>query len=164
MSNMLRRSLVRFAGSHVYLGKFHDFCQWEVVPPKKLKSVISPIKDILSHSKRNMLVPGVPKKNSGLVLRGSGLHGPENTEVFRLCLWNRLKQRRPQREVPTLKEMREWNKLEISCVWFTWGYLLFYWPMGLYGAHYATKHDHFPWIPARTDGSRGEGPTFWYLE
>lgn len=32
-------------------------------------------------------------------LRGSGIHGPENTDLMKLVLWNRLKQKRPQREV-----------------------------------------------------------------
>lgn len=139
----------------MYLGKHHDYNQWEIVPPKKLQDAGAILPVASSHSR-----PGLGRRT----LRGTGLHGPENSNVFRLALWNRLKQRRPQREVPRVEEMRDWNKLEVSCVWFTWGYLLFYWPMAIFGGHYAMHNDHYPWMPARTDGSLGDGPMFWYLE
>lgn len=163
-----RQSKALFAGNHFYLGKFHDFCQWELRAPAQLRHVIPDPTN--SANRRTMSILGESNLTQFRldrhisILRGSGLHGPENTVIFRLSLWNRLKQRRPQREVPTLEEMRNWNKLEVCCVWFTWGYLLFYWPMGLYGSHFAKEHDHLPWCPSRTDGSHGEGPTFWYLE
>merc|ERR1719296_178226 len=54
-------------------------------------------------------------------IRGSGIWGPEVTSVMRLVLWNRLKQRRPQRVVPTLKEAQAHFELETAIMWWCFG-------------------------------------------
>lgn len=153
-SGALSLSRVRFGGNHIYLGRYHDYNQWEYLPHPSLQASQAILPVGASYVKAPF----------NRVLRGSGLHGPECPEVLRLTLWNRLRQRRLQREVPTEEQMREFNKLEVACVWFTWSILLFLWPLTVVGKNYAKEHDHFPWTPARTDGSRGEGPFWWMLE
>merc|ERR1739847_188821 len=54
-------------------------------------------------------------------LRGSGLWGPEQTDVLKLILWNRKRQWRPQREVPTIEEQQDHYVLEFAIIWFTAG-------------------------------------------
>ncbi|KAL8437302.1 hypothetical protein ACSSS7_001065 [Eimeria intestinalis] len=151
----LRLSGGRLGGNHIYLGRFHDYNQWEYLPHPALQ---------LSGAILPVGASTAPPPAKGQKLRGSGLHGPECGEVLRLVLWNRLKQRRKQREVPTVEQMREFNKLEVACVWFTWSILLFFWPLTAVGGSYAKEHERFPWTPERTDGSRGEGPFWWFLE
>ncbi|KEP65603.1 UNVERIFIED_CONTAM: hypothetical protein HHA_247770 [Hammondia hammondi] len=146
-------SAPRLGGNHIYLGRFHDFNNWEYLPHPKLQKsgAIKPI--------------GSQQFNpAGKVLRGSGLHGPENGEFFRLMLWNRLRQKGMRREVPTIEQMREYNRMDVSLVYFCWGLILFLYPMALYARSYATEHGHFPFAPARTDGSRGHGPLWWFIE
>eukprot|EP00921_Rhytidocystis_pertsovi_P022317 GHVQ01035684.1.p1 GENE.GHVQ01035684.1~~GHVQ01035684.1.p1 ORF type:complete len:210 (-),score=41.41 GHVQ01035684.1:149-778(-) len=161
----LHTSRPSLGGSKFYLGNKKDFNQWEQQVPPKLQNVVRPIgrgQPALS-SKYIQVDDGsggavqLPRK-----LRGTGLHGPENGDVLRLVLWNRLKQRRPQREVPTLGELQEWYKMEVGIRWFLWSVILVYAPMAVYGKSYAMKHDHYPWVPARTDGSRGEGCLYWW--
>eukprot|EP00922_Rhytidocystis_sp_ex-Travisia-forbesii_P057742 GHVS01085452.1.p1 GENE.GHVS01085452.1~~GHVS01085452.1.p1 ORF type:complete len:172 (+),score=20.06 GHVS01085452.1:143-658(+) len=154
-SGAIRLSAPRFGGSKVYLSKRQDFNQWENQVPPKLQKTIAPVGrgQVVS----NLTPTGQPRK-----LRGSGLHGPENADVCRLVLWNRLKGRRPQREVPTIKELQEWNKQEVGIRWLLWSVIFFYVPMAWYGRSYAVDHDHYPWLPARTDGSRGEGCFWWF--
>ncbi|KAF8820613.1 hypothetical protein IE077_004455 [Cardiosporidium cionae] len=145
----------RLSGNHIFLGTYRDFNGWKLNPPAYLRSAILPL-----GQRESSLPPSKVLRH----LRGSGLHGPENSDVLRLTLWNRLKNKRPQREVPTTFEIQEWSKLEVSCVWFTWAFLLFYMSMTSYGSNYAVHHGHMPWLPPRTDGSQGDGPMFWFLE
>merc|ERR1712151_1069622 len=89
----LLRSAARFrhywcTGSEQYIGS------WDIVP-KKLGKALGPV----SYAAR----APVPKD---WILRGSGIHGPENGEVMKLALYNRLKQRRPQRQC-TIEDLRE---------------------------------------------------------
>eukprot|EP00922_Rhytidocystis_sp_ex-Travisia-forbesii_P060116 GHVS01089097.1.p1 GENE.GHVS01089097.1~~GHVS01089097.1.p1 ORF type:complete len:180 (+),score=34.99 GHVS01089097.1:93-632(+) len=143
-----------FGGSKVYLGKRQDFNQWENEVPPKLQKTIVPIG-------RGPVASAVSGKVARQ-LRGSGLHGPEHGDVCRLVLWNRLKGRRPQRDVPTIGELQSWNKQELGIRWLLWAVIFFYAPMAWYGRGYSKQHDHYPWLPARTDGSRGEGCFWWF--
>lgn len=148
-----RLSAPRLGGNHVYLGRYHDFNQWEYLPHPRLQAsgAIKP-------------VGGQAFDPTGKDLRGSGLHGPENGEFFRLMLWNRLKQRGLRREVPTVAQMRDYNRMDVSLVWFCWALIIFLYPLAKYGRSYAAEHGHYPYSPARTDGSRGDGPFWWYVE
>jgi len=101
---------------------------------------------------------------AGWVLRGSGLHGPENTDVMKLALWNRLKQRRPQRECPSIEDMQEYYKMETSIVWWMLGCLCFMGPLNWWGKKYRMVHDHYPWMSKRLDGTRGPGAYVWFME
>ncbi|SBS87845.1 conserved Plasmodium protein, unknown function [Plasmodium ovale] len=176
----------RLAGNHLYLGKWHDFNQWKYLAPTNLIDIIKPVEktkgvnpsvhmeseDVLSYLNSSYhgklvtiddLKSGNPKTNQ---IRGSAFHGPERTDVFRLILYNRLKQKQPQRIVPDIEHMKDANKLEVSIVWFLWSFVFFYCSMCIYGSNYIIKNKStsFPWMPKRTDGSRGEGPMFWFLE
>jgi len=98
------------------------------------------------------------------VLRGSGTHGPENGEVMKLVLWNRLKQRRPQRGAVTDDELREYFRMEVAVVWWMFGLVFFMGPLNWWGKKYRIVHDHYPWMPKRHDGSKGPGPYAWFIE
>jgi len=101
----------------------------------------------------------------GYKLTGSGLHGPENPDVMKLVMWNRLKQKRPQRTyIPTDAEYRDYFKMETAILWFCFSMFLLYWPFCRYAEYYSSHHDHHPWMPPRTDGSRGFGPHDWWRE
>ncbi|KAF8817698.1 hypothetical protein IE077_000023, partial [Cardiosporidium cionae] len=144
------KSAPRWSGNHIILGRPHDTNPWEPLPTEGMENIIPQIQT-------GPLLPGRIDQH-GIIqtpseMQGSGLHGPEHPDVMKLCLWNRLKMKQPQRAVPTLLEQRDHYKLEISCVWLTWSFLLFYVPMAVIGGNYATEHDHFPWMPPRTDGS-----------
>lgn len=146
-------SAPRLGGNHLFFGRYHDYNQWECLPHPKLQrsGAIKPV--------------GSQKFNpDGKDLRGSGLHGPENGEYLRLMLWNRLRQRGLRREVPTVEQMREYNRLDVSVVYFCWGLVFIMYPMAVYGRKYAVEHGHFPYSPPRTDGSRGHGPFWWFVE
>merc|ERR1711982_306336 len=92
------------------------------------------------------------------IMRGSGLHGPENGEVMKLVLWNRLKQRRPQRHC-TIEDLREFYRMEVAIVWWMFGLVFFMAPLNWWGKKYRMVHDHYPWTSKRHDGSRGAQPT-----
>merc|ERR1712185_671645 len=94
---------------------------------------------------------GVPKD---WVVRGSLIHGPENKEVMKLALWNRLKQRRPQRPCPSLEELQEFYRMEVAVVWWMFGLTFFMAPLNWWGKKYRIVHDHYPWMPKRYDGSQ----------
>eukprot|EP00444_Apocalathium_aciculiferum_P035430 CAMPEP_0183484792 /NCGR_PEP_ID=MMETSP0370-20130417/179101_1 /TAXON_ID=268820 /ORGANISM="Peridinium aciculiferum, Strain PAER-2" /LENGTH=210 /DNA_ID=CAMNT_0025678085 /DNA_START=21 /DNA_END=654 /DNA_ORIENTATION=+ len=91
------------AGDKQYIG-----C-WEAVP-KKMGTALGPV----SYAARTP----VPKD---YILRGTGVHGPENGEVMKLVLWNRLKQRRPQRTGCDLAELQEFYRMEVAIVWWMFG-------------------------------------------
>ncbi|CRH04113.1 conserved Plasmodium protein, unknown function [Plasmodium relictum] len=181
--NLTKRKL---GGNHIYLGKWHDFNQWKYIAPTNLLNIIRPVEktkavtanlyedneDVLSYLNNvnhgqiitiDDLNSNNLKKNK---IRGTGFHGPERTDVFRLILYNRLKQKQPQRIVPDIEQMKDANKLETSIVWFLWSFVIFYCSMCIYGSNYIIKNKStsFPWMPKRTDGSKGEGPMFWFLE
>ena len=105
-----------------------------------------------------------PFDPSTKTLRGSGIHGPENFQVMHLVLWNRLKQRRPQMEVPTLHHLQEQFKFEGALIYWTlaWAFVLM--PFWFWGQKYANIHDHYPWMPKRIDGTKGQGTTMWFLD
>ncbi|CEL94450.1 unnamed protein product [Vitrella brassicaformis CCMP3155] len=100
---------------------------------------------------------------TGKRLRGTGLHGPENTDVFKLVLFNLLKQRRPQLHIATLEEMRDFYKLDVSFVWWFMSCMWIMIPMSSFSLLYITQHDHYPWTTKRLDGSKGPGPFWWCL-
>eukprot|EP00389_Voromonas_pontica_P004818 GDKH01007151.1.p1 GENE.GDKH01007151.1~~GDKH01007151.1.p1 ORF type:complete len:149 (+),score=16.21 GDKH01007151.1:206-652(+) len=99
------------------------------------------------------------------VLRGTGVHGPERMDVFKHILWNRVRQRRPQRLwVPTHEEQQYYFREIVSMFWFVQAIIWVWGPWTLWARSYVTTHDHFPWTPARTDGTRGPGPLYWWHE
>merc|ERR1712061_840518 len=115
----LLRSSMRFkhywaAGDLQYVG-----C-WQHVP-KKLGNALGPV----SYADRKP----VPKD---WVLRGSGIHGPENGEVMKLVLYNRLKQKRPQRHAD-IAELREFYRMEVAIVWWMFGLVAFMAPLNWWG-------------------------------
>merc|ERR1711924_569229 len=107
---------------------------WEHVPPR-MGTALGPV----SYADR----APVPKN---YILRGTGVHGPENGEVMKLALWNRLKQRRPQRSNTNIDDLREFYRMEIAICWWMWGLVVFVAP------------------PKRHDGTRGPGPYSWFVE
>ena len=128
---------------------------WEHVPPT-LGTALSPVTFV---GKPN--VHEVPKD---WVLRGSGIHGPENAEVMKLVLWNRLKQRRPQRVGADIETLREFYRMEVAIVWWMFGLVFMVAPLNWWGKKYRIVHDHYPWGPKRHDGTRGFGPYAWFIE
>merc|ERR1712186_185974 len=90
----------------------------------------------------------VPKN---YILRGSGCHGPENGEVMKLALWNRLKQRRPQRSNCDIADLREFYRMEVAIVWWMFGCVFFAAPLNWWGKKYRTVQGH-------TSGSSSEDP------
>eukprot|EP00746_Dinoflagellata_sp_MGD_P166330 gnl/MRDRNA2_/MRDRNA2_96138_c0_seq1.p1 gnl/MRDRNA2_/MRDRNA2_96138_c0~~gnl/MRDRNA2_/MRDRNA2_96138_c0_seq1.p1 ORF type:complete len:190 (-),score=25.60 gnl/MRDRNA2_/MRDRNA2_96138_c0_seq1:118-606(-) len=137
-------------GDNTYLG-----C-WKAIPQELPNGALTPV----SYEDREHGF-GVP---SDWVLRGTGLHGPENTHVMKLALWNRLKQKRPQREVPSLWELQDYYKLELAITWFTFGLMFIMAPMHWWCKKYRIVNESFPWMPPRTDGSRGPGTYCWFIE
>lgn len=93
-----RRKHYWSAGDKQYVG-----C-WESVP-KRMGDALGPV----SYADR----APVPKD---YVLRGSGIHGPENGQVMKLVQWNRLKQRRPQRTGCDEDTLREFYRMEVAIV------------------------------------------------
>ncbi|CAK9006788.1 Uncharacterized protein SCF082_LOCUS9177 [Durusdinium trenchii] len=147
----LLRSAARFkhmwaAGDKQYVG-----C-WEAVP-KRLGNALGPV----DYSKRTP----VPKD---WILRGSGIHGPENGEVMKLVLWNRLKQKRPQRPQVPVEDLQEFFRMEVAIVWWMFGCVFFVAPLNWWGKKYRMVHDHYPWFPKRQDGTHGVGPYAWFFE
>mmetsp|Transcript_117621 Transcript_117621/g.329351 ORF Transcript_117621/g.329351 Transcript_117621/m.329351 type:complete len:150 (+) Transcript_117621:57-506(+) len=141
-----RRKHYWSAGDKQYVG-----C-WESVP-KKMGNALGPV----SYADR----APVPKD---YVLRGSGIHGPENGQVMKLVLWNRLKQRRPQRTGCDEDTLREFYRMEVAIVWWMFGLVFFMAPLNWWGKKYRMVHDHYPWSPKRHDGTIGVGPYCWFLE
>ncbi|CAE7457159.1 unnamed protein product [Symbiodinium sp. CCMP2592] len=145
------RSAARFkhlwaAGDKQYVG-----C-WESVP-RRYGNALGPV----SYANRTP----VPKD---WVLRGSGIHGPENGEVMKLVLWNRLKQKRPQRQGVTTADLQEFYRMEVTVAWWMFGLVFFVAPLNWWGKKYRMVHDHYPWMAARVDGTRGVGPYAWFFE
>ncbi|OLP95454.1 hypothetical protein AK812_SmicGene22401 [Symbiodinium microadriaticum] len=150
-SMAMLRSAARFkhlwaAGDKQYVG-----C-WESVP-RRYGNALGPV----SYANRTP----VPKD---WVLRGSGIHGPENGEVMKLVLWNRLKQKRPQRQGVTTADLQEFYRMEVTVVWWMFGLVFFVAPLNWWGKKYRMVHDHYPWMAARIDGTRGVGPYAWFFE
>merc|ERR1712196_190385 len=79
-----------------------------------------------------------------------------NGEVMKLVLWNRLKQRRPQRPNTNIDDLREFYRMEIAIVWWMFGLVAFAAPLNWWGKKYRIVHDHYPWTPKRNDGTRGQ--------
>ena len=147
----LRRSAQRLKISHTAIND--PATGWEYMPRTSASGSLRPV----DYTERKP----VP---SGWKLRGSGTHGPENADVMKLILWNRMKQRGLQMEVPTLHHLQESYKFEGSLVYWTltWCFLLV--PFWFWGAKYASIHDHYPWMPPRIDGTKGQGTNMWFLE
>ncbi|KAF4702140.1 hypothetical protein FOZ62_001369 [Perkinsus olseni] len=103
----LRRSSARL--KHFFTDGANDYVTgWENTPPLKFPAnVMKPC----DYSKTKP----IPKHWK---LRGSGIHGPENTDLMKLVLWNRLKQKRPQREVPNINYLKDSIRLELSVNWW----------------------------------------------
>ena len=148
----LRRSAARLKISH--LSTNDPLTGWEYLPPPSLRS----LRPVDYNNRVGLAVDKTWR------LRGSGLHGPENADVMKLILWNRLKQRRPQMEVPTLHHLQESFKFEGALVYWTltWAFLLL--PFWFWSSKYASIHDHYPWMPPRNDGTKGQGTNLWFLE
>ncbi|AFZ81592.1 hypothetical protein BEWA_010060 [Theileria equi strain WA] len=168
------------------LGTYRDLSSFEYAAPPHLQHVIVPVekyvgvKSELSPDCRSVFmhmsdplkflngdasyVPHVTVDDitpKGKVLRGTGLHGPERTDVMRLVLFNRLKSRQLQRIVPSDREAQNDSYFFIASSWLFGSFIL-----GSYlistPREYAIKHEHFPWVPARTDGTRGPGVHTWF--
>eukprot|EP00812_Abedinium_dasypus_P010827 NODE_4425_length_675_cov_291.269355.p1 GENE.NODE_4425_length_675_cov_291.269355~~NODE_4425_length_675_cov_291.269355.p1 ORF type:complete len:150 (+),score=44.19 NODE_4425_length_675_cov_291.269355:100-549(+) len=146
LRSLARRKHVWSTGTEQYLG------HWELVP-KRYGKALGPV----SYVDRKP----VPKD---WVLRGSGIHGPENGEVMKLVLWNRLKQRRPQRANTSATDLKEFYRMEVTVVWWMFGLCAFMAPLNWWGKKYRMVHDHYPWSPERHDFTRGVGPYCWFLE
>jgi len=95
---------------------------------------------------------------------GTGIWGPEKKDIMKLALYNRLRQRKFQRVVPSLGDQQEHNKMEVAVVWWCVGVLFFMGPLNWWGKKYRMIHEHYPWMPARTDGTRGSGGYVWFFE
>ncbi|UKJ89925.2 hypothetical protein MACJ_003179 [Theileria orientalis] len=188
VNGLLTTSRILRAGKHLYLGNYRDFSLYEFAAPPRLQHVIVPVEkevgvrsklspkcqsvfkhmdDPLKHlNGDNPYTPQVTIDDltpEGKVLRGSGLHGPERTDVFRLVLYNRLKVRQLQRLVPSAKESIEDHKVTMASAWFTISSMAVMAFMFKYGLDYALYHGHYPWTPARTDGTKGPGPMYWFM-
>ncbi len=146
---LLRRSLPRLKVTPTAVNNLEG---WEYIPPAN-RPHLRPV-DYNNRAE-------VP---SNFQLRGSGLHGPENADVMKLILWNRRKQKTPQMEVPSLHHLQHIYKFEGNLVYWTaaWAFLLL--PFWAWSQSYANVHDHLPWMPPRTDGTKGPGPNLWFLE
>ena len=147
----LRRSIQRLKISH--LSTNDPLTGWEYLPKSTPSGSLRPVD-------YNNRAP-VPET---MKLRGSGLHGPENGDAMKLILWNRLKQRQAQMEVPTLHHLQESYKFEGSLIYWTLAWCFVLMPIWWWGSHYAMIHDHFPWMPARKDGTKGTGASMWFLQ
>ncbi|CAD7925087.1 unnamed protein product [Amoebophrya sp. A25] len=119
-----------------------------------------------------VVAPMWPKKvwaweqANGRKLRGSGLWGPEQEEVMKLTLYNRVKHMKPQRQMPSLAEEQEEYEMDVACMWLTSigcvaGMFMY---MRGWCVKYQSVHDAYPWNTARMDGTRGSGNTLWFLE
>ncbi|CAJ1350164.1 unnamed protein product [Effrenium voratum] len=84
--------------------------------------------------------------------------------VMKLVLWNRLKQKRPQRQGVDVAELKEFFRLEVAVIWWMFGLVFFVAPLNWWGKKYRMVHDHYPWMPARYDGTQGVGPFAWFIE
>ncbi|KAF4671449.1 hypothetical protein FOZ61_000071 [Perkinsus olseni] len=149
----LRRSSARL--KHFFTDGANDYVTgWENTPPLKFPaSVMKPC----DYSKTKP----IPKHWK---LRGSGIHGPENTDLMKLVLWNRLKQKRPQREVPNINYLKDSIRLELSVNWWLMSCIFLWGPWLHWGQEYQKVHEQPPWAMKRIDGLRGEGYFTWFLE
>mmetsp|Transcript_13182 Transcript_13182/g.31875 ORF Transcript_13182/g.31875 Transcript_13182/m.31875 type:complete len:153 (+) Transcript_13182:72-530(+) len=100
------------------------------------------------------------------VLRGTGTHGPEHADVMKLVLYNRMKQKRPQRDPQSLdlEIMQDSYRLEVAIIWWTFFWLILVGPLNWWGVKYRMVYDHYPWFPKRIDGTLGVGGYYWFLE
>lgn len=170
------------------LGIYRDFNMYEFVAPPRIQHVVPPVEQsigtrspispnctsVLKHMSDplNFLNGNVHTSHVSIdditphnkILRGSGLHGPERLDVFRLVLFNRLKQKKPIREIPSDYETKDDFRIETCVYWFCWGIFVSFTSMVLIARHYLPVLGHHPWIKSRTDGSLGPGPQFWIME
>ncbi|GFE53444.1 hypothetical protein BaOVIS_008480 [Babesia ovis] len=183
---LIRASRQLHNGKHLFFGNYRDFSLWEFAAPPRLQHLIEPVekkigvrsskapdcgsvfmhmKDPLAHLNGDL--PSIPLVTAdditpdGKYMRGSGLHGPERTDITRLVLYNRLKARQLQRLVPSDHEAEEDHKLVWCSLWFTISSTIALHYMYKYGMDYSTIHEHYPWTPPRTDGTRGPGHMYW---
>jgi len=126
---------------------------WEFVPPSHLERAFR-------STDYDYRAP-VPKD---WVLRGSGIHGPENGDVMKLIIWNRMKQRRPQRVIPCLADQQENSEMEVAIVWWTFWIIFAVAPLNWWAKRYRMVHDTYPWMPKRIDGTKGYGNCGWFME
>jgi hypothetical protein len=64
--------------------------------------------------------------------------------------------------MPSLTEMQHHFEVEGAILWFCLGLMCFWAPMIWWGGRYAMVHEHYPWMPERLDGSRGNGAFIWF--
>merc|ERR1719195_1788209 len=83
---------------------------------------------------------------------------------MKLVLWNRLKQRRPQRGPCDVADLQEFYRMEVAIVWWMFGLCFMMAPLNWWGKKYRMVHDHYPWMPKRHDGTPGVGPYLWFIE
>ena len=126
---------------------------WEMYPPSTYGSVLQPVDASLRK-----------RPEAGWKLRGSGMHGPESSDVFKNILWNRMKQGRPIRHLPNLEQLQDEAKMNIGFLWFAIGLALVHQPVMAWGERYAAVHDHYPWMQKRVDGTKGKGQYTWFLQ
>ncbi|XP_953385.1 uncharacterized protein TA10175 [Theileria annulata] len=187
-NGLLRTTRFLKTGQHFYIGNYRDFSLYEFAAPPRLQHVIVPVEkhvgirsekspkctsvfmhmeDPLAHLNGDdpytPLVTVDDLTPAGKKLRGTGIHGPERTDVFRLVLFNRLRARQLQRLVPSTEESMADHKVLASSFWFTFSSFTVMFIMFNYGLDYALYHEHYPWTPPRTDGTRGPGPMYWYV-
>lgn len=126
---------------------------WEMYPPNTYGAALQPVDATLRK-----------EPAAGWKLRGSGVHGPESSDVFKHILWNRMKQGRPIRHLPNLEQLQDESKMNIGFIWFLLGLALVHQPMMAWGERYAAVHDHYPWMQKRVDGTKGKGQYTWFFQ
>ena len=126
---------------------------WEMYPPATYGAALQPVDASIRR-----------RPVAGWKLRGSGLHGPESSDVFKNILWNRVKQGRPIRYLPNLEQLQDEAKMNIGFLWFAIGLALVHQPVMAWGERYAAVHDHYPWMQKRLDGTKGKGQYTWFLQ
>ena len=95
----------------------------------------------------------IPKKNNIIPKTFSEKNPPR---------YNRVKQRRPQRVMPSLKENQMHFELETACGWFCIALVLVFVPMQGFTKKYIVVHETWPWMIPRVDGTRGIGEWMWF--
>lgn len=148
---MLRRSVA--ARKHVFSqGGNHHF-GWQNYP-----------RDLYNGALSVPAVPMEPTYGGTRKMVGSGIWGPENADVMKLALYNRLRQRKYQREVPSLETMQSHNTLENAILWWCFGATVFMGPLLWWSKKYRMIHEAYPWMPKRIDGTRGAGEFCWFIQ
>merc|ERR1712194_552401 len=100
----------------------------------------------------------------GRKLRGSGIWGPEETDVMRLNLYNRLEKVRQKRRIASLNEWQTFYEFDTGCTYMAACYMFFFIPYAYWMSRYSQSRDHWASMYQRLDGTKGEGPAFWWMQ